>query len=66
MAVLNLDLTIEEDRNGEHFVVFPRRFQDLTPPRDHYEKMAWIRQSFEIFYERVCELDSVGHRKQYN
>lgn len=66
MAVLNLDLTIEADQNGEHIVVFPRRFQDLTPPLGHDEKMAWIRRSFETFYQCLRELDSFGNRKQYN
>jgi hypothetical protein len=62
MTVRNLDLFIETDRNGEHFVVFPRRYENLVPPVLHEEKMEWIRTSFEIFFKHVREIDVLTNR----
>ncbi len=64
--VRNLDLTIETDRNGEHFVVFPRRYENLVPPELHAEKMEWIRSSFDPFLEHVREFELLKQRSQYN
>lgn len=62
MTVRNLDLFIETDKNGEHFVVFPRRYENLVAPTMHSEKMAWIRDSFETFFKHVRELDALTNR----
>ncbi|MBS1956776.1 MAG: hypothetical protein JST89_21485 [Cyanobacteria bacterium SZAS-4] len=62
----NLDLTIETDRNGNHFVVFPRRYENLMTPELHEEKMDWIRSSYDTFLERVREIDSLRKPAQYN
>ena len=62
----NLDVKIETDRNGEHFIVFPRRYENLATPELHEEKMDWIRSSYDTFLARVREIDSLRQPSQYN
>jgi hypothetical protein len=62
----NLDLTIETDRHGEHFIVFPGRYENLVPPQLHEEKMDWIRSSYDTFLEHVREFDALKKRADYN
>ena len=62
----NLDVTIETDRNGDHFIVFPRRYENLVAPQLHEEKMDWIRSSYDTFLARVREFDSLKKPAQYN
>jgi hypothetical protein len=62
----NLDLTIETDRNGEHVIVFPGRYENLVAPQLHEDKMEWIRSSYNTFFARVREFDSLKRRGEYN
>jgi hypothetical protein len=62
----NLDLTIETDRNGEHFVVFPRRYENLVTPELHEDKMNWIRNSYDTFFARVREFEALKKPVNYN
>lgn len=62
----NLDLTIETDRNGDHFIVYPRRSENLVAPEQHEEKMDWIRSSYDTFLARVREFDSLRKPVSYN
>jgi hypothetical protein len=64
--VRNLDLTIETDRNGEHFVVFPRRYENLVTPEAHEDKMNWIRTSYDTFLERVREFEALKKPAHFN
>ena len=52
-----LDLTIETDRQGNHFVTFPGRQEELTPPRHYEDRLEWIQASFDMFFLKVRELD---------
>ncbi len=62
----NLDLTIETDRNGEHFVVFPRRYENLVTPELHEDKLEWIRSSYDTFLARVREFEALKKPLSYN
>ncbi|MBS2001867.1 MAG: hypothetical protein U0103_22705 [Candidatus Obscuribacterales bacterium] len=64
--VRNLDLTIETDRNGDHFVVFPRRYENLVAPELHDEKLQWIRSSYDTFLARVREFEELRRPVNYN
>lgn len=62
----NLDLTIETDRNGEHIIVYPGRYENLVTPQQHADKMDWIRSSYDTFLEHVREFESLRKRAPYN
>jgi hypothetical protein len=51
----NYDFSIETSRTGEHFITFPRRYEDLNAPELHEQKMEWIRDSFMVVLEHIEE-----------
>ena len=53
------ELSIKTDRDGEPEVVFSTDAKELVPPDHHSERIEWIRASFESFFQRVRELDSL-------
>ena len=53
------EVSIKTDRDGENEVHFPTDAKELVPPDLHGERLEWIRASFESFFQRVRELDSL-------
>lgn len=37
----------------------PPRLDDLNTPGTHEERLAWVRQSYERFFEKVREHDAL-------
>ena len=46
--------------------VFPGRYENLVAPQLHEDKMEWIRSSYNTFFARVREFDSLKRRGEYN
>ncbi|HEY9676542.1 MAG TPA: hypothetical protein V6C76_00970 [Drouetiella sp.] len=64
--VRNLDLTIQTDKNGQHVIVFPNRYESLVAPESSADKMEWIRSSYDSFIEHVRERNVFRRHAPYN
>lgn len=50
---------IKTNERGEHVVAFPTDKREFIPPSSYEERLAWIRSSFDSFYNVVKEKEAV-------
>jgi len=53
------DIAIEPDRQGQHVVVFPKLVEELNAPEIHGDRLDWIRESYERFFEKIQEKEAL-------
>ncbi len=56
---LRFNISVHGIRGGEPLVEYLRA-DELAPPSSHPERMEWVRKSYERFFEKVLENDSIA------
>ncbi len=59
LGPLTLGIRLESDANGQPVVTYVPRVEDFTPPTTREERIEWVRQSYERFFEKVLEKDTL-------
>ena len=56
---LNAALSVHQHREAGGSNIVPPRLDELHAPHTHEERLAWVKQSYERFFEKVREHDAL-------